>query len=175
MKAEIEMNYCRRCGQSLTKTEKNIYKCPSGHTLYVTSAPTASVLFVNSRKEILIAIRKDDPGKGKYDMPGGFCDGLETFEDCLVRELKEELNLNPDDYENPEFLLSCNDTYDYQGEILPILCGVYTARLKPSANPQPADDVAGVKFLKYDEIDQSKVHFPSLIAGLKALHKRGTI
>jgi len=171
----MEMNYCRRCGQALKNTEHHVYQCAAGHILFANASPAVGVLFINDDKEVLMAVRAMDPGKGRLDMPGGFCDGAETFEHALEREMEEELGIQPGDYTELEFLLSHNDPYDYKGERLSVLCGVYAARLKPGVTPQAADDVAEVKFMKYDDIDQSLIQFPSQIAGLKALHDRGTI
>lgn len=171
----MEMNFCRRCGHDLTNIENHVYKCDDGHVLFANASPAVGVLFVNDNKEVLIAVRSMDPGKGRLDMPGGFCDGAETFEHALEREMQEELGISPGDYTQPEFLLSHNDPYDYKGERLPVLCGVYTARLKPGVTPRAADDVADVHFMRYADIDQSKIQFPSQIAGLELLHQRGDI
>jgi ADP-ribose pyrophosphatase YjhB (NUDIX family) len=171
----MEMNFCRRCGQPLEHIELHLYKCSNGHPIYANASPATGVLFVNDAKEVLVAIRAEDPGKGRLDMPGGFCDGAETLEHALEREMEEELGIQPDDYTDLEFLMSHNDPYDYKGEQLQVLCGVFTARLKPGVTPHAADDVAEVKFIKYDDIDQSLIQFPSQIAGLKALRDRGTI
>lgn len=171
----MDMNYCRRCGQPLTNIENHVYKCASDHILFANASPAVGVLFINDNKEILVAVRSIDPGKGKLDMPGGFCDGAETYEHAIEREMEEELGVHPGDYTDLEFLLSHNDVYDYKGESLPVLCGVYTARLMPGVTPRPADDVAEVEFMNYDDIDQSRIQFPSQIAGLKALRERGLI
>lgn len=171
----MDMNYCRRCGQSLTNVENHIYTCESGHLLFANSSPAVGVLFVNDNKEVLTATRSFDPGKGNLDMPGGFCDHEETFEHALEREMTEELGLKPDDYTDVTYLFSHIDHYDYKGERLPVLCAVHMARLKPGVIPHAADDVATVKFMKYDDIDQSKIQFASHVAGLKLLRERGIL
>ena len=171
----MEMNYCRRCGQPLTNTGDHVYNCGNGHVLFANASPAVGVLFVNDHKEVLMAVRSMDPGKGKLDMPGGFCDGAETFEQALEREMQEELGLIPEDYDDLEFLLSHNDPYNYKDERLSVLCGVYTAHLKAGVTPKAADDVAETKFMRYGDIDQSKIQFPSQVAGLELLHKRGII
>jgi ADP-ribose pyrophosphatase YjhB (NUDIX family) len=171
----MEMNFCRRCGHPLTNIENHVYKCDSGHLLFANASPAVGVLFVNDAQQVLIAVRAIDPGKGRLDMPGGFCDGAETYEHALEREMKEELGITPHDYTDLEFLLSHNDQYDYKGERLPVLCGVFTANLKPGVTPHPADDVAEVTFMSYGDIDQSRIQFPSQIAGLELLHQRGVI
>jgi NAD+ diphosphatase len=171
----MEMNFCRRCGTQLAHVESHVYKCDKGHTIFNNESPAVGVLFTNDNKEVLMAIRAIDPGKGRFDMPGGFCDGAETFEDAVIRELQEELNITPQDYDNVEFLFSFIDPYDYGGERQSVLAGVFTARLKPGTTLKPEDDVAEVKFMKYEDIDQSKIQFPSQVAGLKLLHERGII
>lgn len=75
----MEMNYCRRCGHTLTNVERHVYQCDNGHTLFANASPAVGVLFMNNEKEVLIATRSIDPGKGNLDMPGGFCDGAEIF------------------------------------------------------------------------------------------------
>lgn len=42
---------------------------------------------------VLLIERKIAPGKGTWALPGGFKNADETFEQCCIRELKEETNL----------------------------------------------------------------------------------
>ena len=44
---------------------------------------------------LLLIERKNDPGKGLYDLPGGFVDYGETLEQGMKRELKEEIGIAP--------------------------------------------------------------------------------
>lgn len=49
----------------------------------------------NGEKEIALIQRKKDPFKDQYALPGGFLEyGKETVEQALVREMKEETNLD---------------------------------------------------------------------------------
>lgn len=52
------------------------------------------LLFVGDKIATLL---RDDietiPDPGRWDFPGGGRDGIETAKDCVLRELKEELNL----------------------------------------------------------------------------------
>jgi ADP-ribose pyrophosphatase YjhB (NUDIX family) len=171
----MEMNFCRRCGTHLTATEPDVYKCENGHTLFANAVPATGVLFVNDQKEVLVTVRKNNPGKGALHMPGGFCDGPEVFEDTLTRELREELQLEPDQYEIPTYLLTHIDPYRFGGEMVPVTVVVFVSKLKLGANPQPADDVASLSFMKYEDIDESKTHLPSFMAAVELLHKHGVI
>jgi 8-oxo-dGTP diphosphatase len=52
------------------------------------------MLFVNSRGQLLMILRDDDPDipdPGMWDLPGGHLEGCETPHDCIRREMAEEL------------------------------------------------------------------------------------
>jgi 8-oxo-dGTP diphosphatase len=51
----------------------------------------ADLIIINSKNQILLAKRMHE-GKLCWSIPGGKCEGDETFEKALAREIKEELN-----------------------------------------------------------------------------------
>lgn len=51
------------------------------------------VVVENEQGQILMKKRKDSHGKNEWALPGGKIDFGETFEECALRELKEETNL----------------------------------------------------------------------------------
>ena len=56
-----------------------------------------SILFVNNRNEILLFLRDnkpDIPFPNMWDILGGHVENDETSEECIVREMKEEMNLD---------------------------------------------------------------------------------
>lgn len=54
---------------------------------------TADCMVTNSRGEVLLVCRGNDPFKGCWALPGGFMEMDETLEHCAVRELEEETHL----------------------------------------------------------------------------------
>jgi 8-oxo-dGTP diphosphatase len=62
----------------------------------------AAVLIIKDNC-ILLGKRKSDIGQGLYGLPGGHLDEGETIEECAVREIKEETNLDIDSIEEVGF------------------------------------------------------------------------
>ena len=61
-----------------------------------------SIIFVNDQKQILLLLRDDKPGlpyRNMWDIPGGHVENGETPEQCIVREMKEELGLTLEQFE----------------------------------------------------------------------------
>jgi ADP-ribose pyrophosphatase len=65
--------------------------------------------------QILLEKRKNEPGKGKWSIPGGKVDLGETARQTVIREVKEETGLN---VERPELIdVVDNVTRDSDGKI----------------------------------------------------------
>jgi ADP-ribose pyrophosphatase YjhB (NUDIX family) len=171
----MEMNYCRRCGAELTHQKNHIYTCSNGHTIYNNASPATALWIVNDKKEVLVAIRGREPGLGKYDAPGGFCDGAETFEDSIARELFEELGLTKDDYTKPQYLLSDVNAYTYAGEDLTVLGGAFYARLIGNPTITPKDDVAEARFMDMADVDPNMIYFNEVRASFLQLRDSGIV
>ena len=62
----------------------------------------AAMLFVNAKGELLLQLRDDKPEirfPNHWGVIGGHVEDGETFEDCLVREVSEEIELDARAYE----------------------------------------------------------------------------
>jgi len=56
-----------------------------------------SIIFFNDKSEILLLLRDNFPEipyPNMWDIPGGHVEDGETPEGCIIREMKEELNVN---------------------------------------------------------------------------------
>ncbi|MDO9576919.1 MAG: NUDIX domain-containing protein [Candidatus Cloacimonadales bacterium] len=63
-----------------------------------------SIIFVNPQNQVLLFLRDDKPDlpyRNMWDVPGGHVEPDETPEECIVREMKEEIDL---DLKNFQFL-----------------------------------------------------------------------
>lgn len=172
----IEMKYCRRCGAALKQQAEttHVYTCNQGHTIYCNASPAMGVALLNDNNEVLVLERAIEPGKGMLDIPGGFCDGAETLEHATARELQEEVNILPDQYDALKFICSGIDAYDFGGEVLPVLGVMFSARLKGNAHPKAASDAMSARFMKLQDINMDKVYFPSVRLALETLRTQLT-
>jgi len=55
-----------------------------------------AVLIINEDNEVLLGLRNSKLGKNTWAPPGGKLDKFESFEECAIREIKEETNLDID-------------------------------------------------------------------------------
>ena len=62
----------------------------------------SSIIFVNDERKVLLFLRDDLPSipyPDMWDVPGGHVEKNERPEQCIVREMKEEMNLTLDEFE----------------------------------------------------------------------------
>lgn len=66
-------------------------------------------------RKVLLEKRKNEPGRGKWSIPGGLVDLGENLEQTVIREVKEETQL---DVENPELIDAVDSvTLDDDGRV----------------------------------------------------------
>ncbi len=165
----MDTNFCRRCGAKLTSRHDYIFECTNGHTIYANCSPTVGIFFITDKRTILLSRRGIEPHKGMLDAFGGFLDGEETAEQAATRELQEELELDPKDYEPLKYLTSAIGHYPHEDETLSILSILFWTRLKPGIVLAPHDDVAEIVELPFDKIDFSKLHDEDIRVGIRKL------
>jgi len=94
----MNLNYCPECGKPLeVKKENNREQlfCPEcAKFVYQNPVPVVAGLIQNQKKEILLIKRGIEPCKGSWALPSGFMELGETPQECVIREMKEETNLD---------------------------------------------------------------------------------
>jgi len=90
--------FCPRCGDKLEKRRLENRErdfCPVCRVVhYENPLPATAVVVFNERHELLLVQRGQEPGRGKWCLPGGFQEMGETPEQCAEREFSEETGLD---------------------------------------------------------------------------------
>jgi ADP-ribose pyrophosphatase YjhB (NUDIX family) len=93
----VDNRFCSQCGGKLTTKvieDRERHYCPAcGFVQYQNPIPAAAVTIIQDAK-ILLVKRAVEPKKGLWSLPAGFLEMDETIEECAVREVKEETNLD---------------------------------------------------------------------------------
>jgi ADP-ribose pyrophosphatase YjhB (NUDIX family) len=122
--------------------------CPTcGRSWYRSSSPAVGAAIVDGQ-QALVTVRGIEPEKGKIDVPGGFVEVGEHPRDALAREAQEELGVEVVVEERP--MLLAVHTYGPDGEY--VLAIGFRVRIV-SGEPNPADDVAEIRWVSADEVD----------------------
>lgn len=173
----MEVNFCRRCGASLTKKEEGRYICANNHELFYKTGGGLAIglLLVDESNRLLLATRAINPGKGKLDVPGGFVEFGETLEQAVAREIKEELGLEPSQYSEPQYLISNMNQYPYGGEILYPFDVFFWARMPAGVQVTPQDDVADAQWFNLETFNSELLAFDNARRAIKLLKQKISI
>jgi ADP-ribose pyrophosphatase YjhB (NUDIX family) len=160
------MQYCPKCGaRDFLFDGIKHFTCKACNFVYYINAGTAVCGIIElPDNRIILTRRKLNPKAGKLDLPGGFVDTMERAEDALIREIKEELNV---DISNLQFLASYPNEYNFKG-ISYFTCDLaFTIKLVDIPTLKPADDVLDAIFVDPKNIDFETIAFPSIRSILK--------
>ena len=168
-------HFCSDCGGPLTWRATGAQQIARqvcdrcGRVVYPASKPTAGALVVRDGRVLLVR-RAVDPGRGKWDIPGGFLEPDELPQEGAIRELREETGLTI----TPTALLGFYlDDYPYgpPGSNEKVLIVYFLATATGEARPD--DDASAVGwFAPGDLPGPGDLAFPHLAQALADLRQR---
>ena len=160
--------YCPKCKSSNIIDGPNAMQCEAcGFRFYFNCAAAVSGIIIHG-DEMMFIKRKNNPGKGMLDLPGGFSDYNERLEDSVKRELFEEISA---DTENIRYFASFPNTYLYRDVLYHTMDCFFTAVLAPGSVPKAGDDAAEIVWIPISQIDFNQMAFDSVKRVLKAYIK----
>lgn len=160
-----KFKFCPACGSSHFEiNDFKSKKCATcGFTYYLNPSSATVALILNEKNELLVVRRKNEPGKGMLDLPGGFVDMDETGEQGAAREVKEETGLDATDV---SYQFSIPNLYLYSGFLVHTLDMFYTIKVKDLSHIEAMDDAEAYYWIPIEEIDIDKFAFESIRQGL---------
>lgn len=139
--------FCPQCGASGFKAlDQGRSYCCEGCQLhyFVNNSAAVACLIINASGELLLTRRAIDPNKGMLDLPGGFVDPMESAEEAVRREIREELNL---ELTKISYLISFPNLYPYSRVVVPTVDLAFVCEVEDFSQLRPGDDVATVEFI----------------------------
>lgn len=108
------------------------------------------VIVCNGR--ILLEKRKNEPGKGKWSIPGGLVELGEEVEQTVIREVREETGLEVGDPEHIDVVSNLemdeNGRIKYHFVIIDYFVKLKGGKLKASS------DAAELRWVEFDEVEK---------------------
>jgi len=155
------VRYCLRCGAAALRWvgPKQVHCEACGFDLYLNTAAAVAALIADDRGRLLVVVRAEEPRKGTWDLPGGFADPGESAEECVRREVREEVGL---EVVASRYLCSYPNWYDYGGMRYATMDLGFVCRVKDVAAARAMDEVAEVLFVPLEEIDVARFGFASV-------------
>jgi 8-oxo-dGTP diphosphatase len=160
--------HCPVCGASVEPEDGRVECAECGFVTYAHSMPTASAVVGDREGRVLLSRRAQDPGAGKWDLPGGFVEEGEHPLECLRRELREEAGIA---LAEQELLGVWMDHYEYKRRVVTTLNVYYSARIA-EGTPTPADDVVELRWFAPDEVPVRELAFEHIQEVLLAWRRR---
>lgn len=163
--------YCPKCSVRALRpgSPKSIVCSACGFEFYFNPAAAVAGIILNNAGELLVTVRAHDPGKGQWDLPGGFIDPAETAEHALAREIKEELNL---DVDSMDYLMSAPNDYFYKDITYLTLDMAFICHVSDFSGLQAMDDIEQALFIPVKDIDPARFPFPSIRTFVTRLKNR---
>ena len=146
--------HCPGCGQAtLTPATEKSFSCGACQfVFYLNCAAACIAVIVNEKNQLLVTQRKQDPFKGKLDLPGGFAEPGESIEQSLIREIKEELDL---DIIRLKYLCSFPNTYPYKSVVYPVTDMAFICDVKTFDTIKARDDIENYFFMDLLGLDKN--------------------
>lgn len=151
------IRFCTACGHPVEWVESSGRPrpvCPQCGTIYYFSPLVAVAAIVPGPDgRVLLVRRAENPGRGRWCLPGGYVEADELLTDALQRELAEETGLAI----TPDRILDVWSFF-HEGKQLSGVVIVYVSL--PSADDlRPGDDCLEARWVPWDQVDRMDLAF----------------
>ncbi len=153
--------YCPRCGEDTLSPDsiKSFVCTQCGFRFFLNTAAAVAALITDESQKLLVTVRRNNPGKGTWDLPGGFLDPNETVEEALPREIREELNLT---IVSTGYFCSMPNLYEFNGVQYSTIDLAYLCKVRSFSQIRPNDEVSSYLFVQPCELKPEKFGLESI-------------
>jgi ADP-ribose pyrophosphatase YjhB (NUDIX family) len=146
-----DYKFCPKCGENLSSNTIDGFsrlQCISCEFIFYQNPIPAVAAILLQDDKILLVKRKYEPKAGAWCLPAGFLEFSESMKEGLVREVKEETNL---DIKVGELFQVCDARDDPRSHIVLV---VYRGEII-NGNLKPGDDAIETKFFPLKELPKN--------------------
>jgi ADP-ribose pyrophosphatase YjhB (NUDIX family) len=162
----IDHSYCPHCGKKTLKRSSSRFSCVECSHVYFQNTAAATAAFLYFEDKLLMTKRAKDPAKGLLDLPGGFVDSGESAEAGLMREVKEELDIELKEREL-KYWKSFQNTYPYRGVVYHTCDLIFEARIKEWPTTWQKEEILSVEKVDLFKLDLESVGLVSIKKALQ--------
>ena len=158
-------NYCPSCGSGdIVFDGMKEFTCGDCSFTYFQNVAAAAGIILECEGKIVLIKRKQEPGKGLLDLPGGFVDPQESAEEGVRREIKEELKI---DVGMLHYLGSHPNTYEFKGVCYHSCDLLFYSKIDVFPTEFDATEVEELVLMDLMEIQEDEIAFESMKVGLR--------
>jgi ADP-ribose pyrophosphatase YjhB (NUDIX family) len=160
MSLKNPFKYCPSCqseNHSFDRIKKFI--CNNCGFEYYHNTASAVAAFLEYNGKVVVIERNRNPGKGMLDLPGGFSDPMESGEESLRREIKEELGIEPNGL---TYLCSAPNKYQYKNNEYYTTDFFYTGKINTNNFTLEYEEIRSIKLIEPKDLDPDKFSFQSM-------------
>lgn len=167
-----DFRFCPRCGAAtFADYDARAKRCAAcGFTFYHNASAATVAVILNRRRELLVARRAFDPGKGMLGLPGGFVDPGESLEAGLRREIAEETYSVLAAF---RYLFSLPNVYRYSNFDVHTVDAFFLCRVADESVVRAGDDAAALSWMPLDALQPADFGLESIRRGLERLLREG--
>jgi ADP-ribose pyrophosphatase YjhB (NUDIX family) len=147
------VRFCPACGAEVALDLP--FTCPAcGTPQYLNPRPTGCALVTHGDRLLLVR-RGRDPWGGRWDIPGGFCDGAEHPADAARREVREEAGVECR-------ITGCLGAWlDVYADGLPTINAYFLAEAdSPEVGEPDGTEIVDVAWFAPGEVPAEEIAFP---------------
>lgn len=164
--------FCHLCGALYVEGKTQPWECQGcGSLVYENSLPAAEIILFDAKQRAVLAVRGINPNKGKVDGIGGFLEPNESNEKAVLRELREETGILPENIGPLTYVQSWTAKYPFSKEEHTVLSSTFTAQLNESVKISPHDDVAEIIYVSLEQLPTTDFSYPIYPDLIRKAHK----